>query len=56
MRRLDASLRFVKELNVGAVDIWEVPGCGLEEGAQACCKAFINVKAYSLPWWRQGER
>ena len=63
--RLDDIMRFVKELNVGSVNIWEVPGYRLEvtpfggikdsglgykEGVQECCKSFTNVKTYSLPW------
>ena len=63
--RLDAIMRFVKELNVGSVNVWEVPGyrlevtpfggikdsgTGVKEGVQECCKAFTNVKTYSLPW------
>ncbi|MEQ1518207.1 MAG: phosphonoacetaldehyde dehydrogenase [Usitatibacteraceae bacterium] len=63
--RLDDIMRFVKELNVGSVNIWEVPGyrlevtpfggikdsgTGVKEGVQECCKSFTNVKTYSLPW------
>ena len=63
--RLDDIMRFVKELNVGSVNIWEVPGyrlevtpfggikdsgIGVKEGVQECCKAFTNLKTYSLPW------
>ena len=63
--RLDDIMRFVRELNVGSVNIWEVPGyrlevtpfggvkdsgTGVKEGVQECCKAFTNVKTYSLPW------
>ena len=54
------------ELNVGSVNVWEVPGyrlevtpfggikdsgTGVKEGVQECCKAFTNLKTYSLPWW-----
>ena len=64
-QRLDVIMRFVKELNVGSVNVWEVPGyrlevtpfggikdsgTGVKEGVQECCKAFTNVKTYSLPW------
>lgn len=64
-QRLDVIMRFVKELNVGSVNVWEVPGyrlevtpfggikdsgTGFKEGVQECCKAFTNVKTYSLPW------
>ena len=63
--RLDDIMRFVRELNVGSVNIWEVPGYRLEltpfggikdsglgykEGVQETCKSFTNVKTYSLPW------
>ena len=63
--RLDDIMRFVKELNVGSVNVWEVPGyrlevtpfggikdsgLGIKEGVQECCKAFTNVKTYSIPW------
>jgi phosphonoacetaldehyde dehydrogenase len=63
--RLDDIMRFVKELNVGSVNVWEVPGYRLEltpfggikdsglgykEGVQEACKSFTNVKTYSLPW------
>jgi acyl-CoA reductase-like NAD-dependent aldehyde dehydrogenase len=64
-QRLDVIMRFVRELNVGSVNVWEVPGyrlevtpfggikdsgTGVKEGVQECCKAFTNVKTYSLPW------
>jgi phosphonoacetaldehyde dehydrogenase len=63
--RLDDIMRFVRELNVGSVNVWEVPGYRLEltpfggikdsglgykEGVQECCKSFTNVKTYSMPW------
>ena len=63
--RLDDVMRFVRELHVGSVNIWEVPGYRLEltpfggikdsglgykEGVQETCKGFTNVKTYSLPW------
>ena len=63
--RLDDIMRFVRELHVGSVNVWEVPGYRLEltpfggikdsglgykEGVQECCKAFTQVKTYSLPW------
>ena len=63
--RLDDVMRFVRELNVGSVNVWEVPGyrlevtpfggvkdsgTGVKEGVQECCKVFTNVKTYSLPW------
>jgi aldehyde dehydrogenase (NAD+) len=63
--RLDDIMRFVREAQVGSVNVWEVPGyrlevtpfggikdsgLGIKEGVQECCKAFTNVKTYSLPW------
>ena len=63
--RMDDVMRFVKELDVGSVNLWEVPGyrlevtpfggikdsgLGIKEGVQECCKAFTNVKTYSIPW------
>ena len=65
--RLDYITRFVSELNVGSVNIREVPGYRLEltpfggikdsglgykEGVQEAMKSFTNVKTYSLPWTR----
>ncbi|NWG30655.1 MAG: phosphonoacetaldehyde dehydrogenase [Rhodocyclaceae bacterium] len=63
--RLDAIARFVNELHVGSVNVWEVPGYRLEltpfggikdsglgykEGVLEAIKSFTNVKTYSLPW------
>jgi aldehyde dehydrogenase (NAD+) len=63
--RLDYITRFVTELNVGTVNVREVPGYRLEltpfggikdsglgykEGVQEAMKAFTNTKTYSLPW------
>ena len=63
--RLDYVTRFVRELEVGTVNIREVPGYRLEltpfggikdsglgykEGVQEAMKSFTNVKTYSLPW------
>ena len=63
--RLDYVTRFVNELNVGTVNVREVPGYRLEltpfggikdsglgykEGVQEAMKAFTNTKTYSLPW------
>ena len=63
--RLDDVMRFVREVHVGSVNVWEVPGyrlevtpfggikdsgTGVKEGVQECCKAFTNVKTYSIPW------
>ena len=57
--------RFVRELNVGTVNVREVPGyrleltpfggikdsgIGIKEGVQEAMKSFTNVKTYSLPW------
>jgi len=63
--RLDYITRFVAELNVGSVNVREVPGYRLEltpfggikdsglgykEGVQEAIRSFTNVKTYSLPW------
>ena len=63
--RLDYITRFVSELNVGTVNVREVPGyrleltpfggikdsgIGVKEGVQEAMKSFTNVKTYSLPW------
>ena len=63
--RLDHIARFVSELEVGSVNVREVPGYRLEltpfggikdsglgykEGVQEAVKSFTNVKTYSLPW------
>ncbi|HXX82412.1 MAG TPA: phosphonoacetaldehyde dehydrogenase [Casimicrobiaceae bacterium] len=63
--RLDHITRLVSELNVGTVNVREVPGYRLEstpfggikdsglgykEGVQEAMKLFTNVKTYSLPW------
>ncbi|MBO6824697.1 MAG: phosphonoacetaldehyde dehydrogenase [Sneathiella sp.] len=57
--------KFIRELNVGTVNIWEVPGyriemspfggikdsgLGYKEGVLEAMKSFTNVKTYSLPW------
>ena len=63
--RMDYITRFVSELNVGSVNVREVPGYRLElthfggikdsglgykEGVQEAMKSFTNIKTYSLPW------
>ncbi len=63
--RLDAITRFVSELDVGTVNIWEVPGyrtemspfggikdsgLGYKEGVIETMKGYTNVRTYSLPW------
>ncbi len=63
--RLDYITRFVTELQVGSVNVREVPGYRLEltpfggikdsglgykEGVQEAIKSFTNIKTYSLPW------
>jgi len=62
--RLDYIARFVAELNVGTVNVREVPGyrieltpfggikdsgLGYKEGVQEAMKSFTNVKTFSLP-------
>jgi len=64
--RLDYITRFVNELQVGSVNVREVPGYRLEltpfggikdsglgykEGVQEAMKSFTNLKTYSLPWF-----
>ena len=64
-QRLDHITRFVNELQVGSVNVREVPGYRLEltpfggikdsglgykEGVQEAIKSFTNLKTYSLPW------
>jgi len=63
--RLDYITRFIDELEVGTVNVREVPGYRLEltpfggikdsglgykEGVQEAMKSFTNTKTYSLPW------
>ena len=63
--RLDYITRFVSELQVGTVNVREVPGYRLEltpfggikdsglgykEGVQEAIKSFTHLKTYSLPW------
>jgi putative phosphonoacetaldehyde dehydrogenase len=63
--RLDYITRFISQLNVGSVNVREVPGYRLEltpfggikdsglgykEGVQETIKSFTNTKTYSLPW------
>ena len=63
--RLDYITRFIRELNVGSVNVREVPGYRLEltpfggikdsglgykEGVLEAMKSFCNTKTYSLPW------
>lgn len=61
-RRMQA---YIKGLNVGTVNIWEVPGyriemspfggikdsgLGYKEGVIEAMKSYTNVKTFSLPW------
>ncbi|MBL8908070.1 MAG: phosphonoacetaldehyde dehydrogenase [Rhizobiales bacterium] len=63
--RLDRVTKFVTGLQVGTVNIWEVPGYriemspfggikdsgnGIKEGVLEAMKFFTNVKTWSLPW------
>ncbi|MBV7454170.1 phosphonoacetaldehyde dehydrogenase [Acidovorax sp. sif1233] len=63
--RLDDVTRFAKELQVGTVNLWEVPGyrieltpfggikdsgLGYKEGVQEAIKSFTNCKTFTLPW------
>jgi aldehyde dehydrogenase (NAD+) len=64
-QRLDHITRFISELNVGTVNVREVPGYRLEltpfggikdsglgykEGVIEAMKSFTHTKTYSLPW------
>ena len=63
--RFDRITAYIEGLNVGTVNIWEVPGYriemspfggikdsgnGVKEGVVEAMKFFTNVKTYSLPW------
>jgi putative phosphonoacetaldehyde dehydrogenase len=63
--RMDYATRFARELNVGTVNLWEVPGyrielspfggikdsgLGYKEGVQEAVKSFTNVKTFTFPW------
>jgi len=63
--RLDYITRFVTELEVGTVNVWEVPGYRIEmspfggvkdsglghkEGVVEAMKSFTTIRTYSLPW------
>ncbi len=62
---LNRITRFIEGLNVGTVNIWEVPGYriemspfggikdsgnGIKEGVAEAMKFYTNVKTWSLPW------
>jgi acyl-CoA reductase-like NAD-dependent aldehyde dehydrogenase len=62
---VQARTAFIEGLDVGTVNIWEVPGYriemspfggikdsgnGIKEGVLEAMKFFTNVKTYSLPW------
>jgi acyl-CoA reductase-like NAD-dependent aldehyde dehydrogenase len=57
--------KYIKSLNVGTVNIWEVPGyriemspfggikdsgLGYKEGVIEAMKSYTNIKTFSLPW------
>ena len=63
--RLDYITRFVRELEVGTVNVWEVPGYrtemspfggikdsgnGYKEGMVEAMKSYTNVRTWSMPW------
>jgi putative phosphonoacetaldehyde dehydrogenase len=63
--RLDYITKFVQGLEVGTVNIWEVPGyriemspfggikdsgLGYKEGVVEAMKSFTNVRTWSMPW------
>ncbi len=63
--RMDYAMRFATELQVGTVNLWEVPGyrieltpfggikdsgLGYKEGVQEAIKSFCNGKTFTMPW------
>ncbi len=63
--RLDWATRFARELQVGTVNVWEVPGyrteltpfggikdsgLGHKEGVQEAIKGYTQLKTFTLPW------
>ncbi|MEZ5825253.1 MAG: phosphonoacetaldehyde dehydrogenase [Geminicoccaceae bacterium] len=63
--RLDRAKAYIQGLDVGTVNIWEVPGyriemspfggikdsgLGYKEGVIEAMKSFTNVKTFSMPW------
>lgn len=63
--RMDDAVTFAKELKVGTVNLWEVPGyrieltpfggikdsgLGYKEGVQEAIKSFTNGKTFTFPW------
>jgi phosphonoacetaldehyde dehydrogenase len=63
--RIDYIQRFIAELDVGTVNVWEVPGyriemspfggikdsgLGYKEGVWEAMKSFTNVRTWSMPW------
>ncbi|MDF2810618.1 MAG: phnY [Microvirga sp.] len=63
--RFDYITRLINELDVGTVNIWEVPGYriemspfggikdsgnGYKEGVWEAMKSFTNVRTFSMPW------
>ena len=63
--RFDRMTAYIEGLNVGTVNIWEVPGyriemspfggikdsgLGYKEGVIEAMKSYTNVKTYSMPW------
>ncbi|WP_434664244.1 phosphonoacetaldehyde dehydrogenase [Paraburkholderia sp. A3BS-1L] len=63
--RFDYTTRFIRELDVGTVNVWEVPGYrtemspfggikdsgnGHKEGMVEAMKGYTNVRTWSMPW------
>ena len=63
--RMDWATRFARELQVGTVNVWEVPGyrteltpfggikdsgLGHKEGVQEAIKGYTQIKTFTLPW------
>ena len=64
-QKIKISKNYIQNLEVGTVNIWEVPGyriemspfggikdsgLGYKEGVIEAMKSFTNVKTFSLPW------
>jgi acyl-CoA reductase-like NAD-dependent aldehyde dehydrogenase len=64
-QRWDVMQRFIHALDVGTVNVWEVPGyrteaspfggikssgLGYKEGVREAMRSFTRLKTFSLPW------
>jgi acyl-CoA reductase-like NAD-dependent aldehyde dehydrogenase len=63
--RMDYITKFIAGLEVGTVNVWEVPGyriemspfggikdsgLGYKEGVAEAMKSFTNIRTWSMPW------